>query len=100
NCAHCHVNEGGGNSAIDLHFNTDPAKMRLLGAKPLHEPFGIADPLLVAPGAPERSVLLHRLETLHRGRMPPLASSVVDDAAVRLMKEWIRDLKAVEPEKK
>lgn len=100
NCAHCHVDEGGGNSAINLHFNTDPGKMRLFNVKPLHELFGLPEPLLVAPGAPERSVLVHRLETLHHGRMPPLASSVVDDSAVRLMKEWIRDLKAVELEKK
>lgn len=93
NCAHCHVDEGGGNSAINLHFVTLPEKMRLLDAKPLHEPFGLADPRLVAPGAPERSVLVHRVAMTERGRMPPLASAVVDDAAVQLLRDWIREMK-------
>lgn len=94
NCAHCHVAAGGGNSAIELHINTDLADMRLLDNKPLHDTFGLPDARLVAPGAPERSVLLHRLATTGRGRMPPLSSAVVDEEAVGLLREWIKVVKA------
>jgi glucose/arabinose dehydrogenase len=92
NCAQCHVIAGGGNSAIDLHWTTAPANMRLFGVKPLHDKFGIQGALLVAPRQPERSVLFHRVGTLGRGRMPPLASSVVDREAVKMLRDWIRGL--------
>lgn len=95
NCAHCHVDEGGGNSALNLHFATVADKTRLFDAPPLHDTFDLADPRLVAPGVPERSVLLHRIAIKQRGRMPPLASGVVDDAAVQLLREWIKELKPV-----
>ncbi len=93
NCAHCHVWAGGGNSAIDLHVNTPLVKMKLVGERPLHDRFGIADALLVAPGAPERSILYHRVATQGRGRMPPLSSSVVDEQAAALLRDWVRGMK-------
>lgn len=98
NCAHCHVGAGGGNSQFDLELGHDLAKLKLIGEKPLHHKFGIADPLLIAPGEPERSVLLHRIS--HRGeksgQMPQLATSVVDEAAVKLFREWIKEVKQPE----
>ena len=63
--------------------------MRLLGARPQHDTFGIADAMLVAPGAPDRSVLIHRLSRRGRGQMPPLVSNRVDDRAVKLFRDWI-----------
>lgn len=100
NCAHCHVWAGGGNSAIDLHVNTTPEKMMLIGTKPLHDTFGLPEARLVAPGMPDRSVLLHRLATTGKGRMPPLASGIVDEEAVRLLRDWIKGLKALPAPKK
>jgi uncharacterized repeat protein (TIGR03806 family) len=92
NCAICHVPAGGGNAAIDLHYNTEADKQRYLGVVPLHDKFGIAEALLIAPGEPDRSVLLHRVGKSGRGRMPPLASSVVDEQAVQLLRAWIEGL--------
>jgi glucose/arabinose dehydrogenase len=92
NCAQCHVMAGGGNSAIDLHFNTAPENMRLVAMKPLHDRFGLPDALLVSPGHPESSVLYYRLTHRGPGQMPPLSSSVVDDRAVRLIGQWIKQL--------
>jgi uncharacterized repeat protein (TIGR03806 family) len=97
NCAHCHVDEAGGNSAINLNFLTKPEKMKLFDVKPLHESFGIADARLIASGDPDRSVLLYRVSTLHRGRMPPLATSLADEDAVKLLREWIKGLKPETP---
>ncbi|KAF0177326.1 MAG: heme-binding domain-containing protein [Limisphaerales bacterium] len=96
NCAHCHVEAGGGNSAITLNWNTTPEKMRLIGIAPLHDKFGLADALLVAPGAPERSILMQRVLRLGQGGMPPLAKSLVDEPAVKMLGEWIRGVKPPE----
>jgi uncharacterized repeat protein (TIGR03806 family) len=93
NCAQCHVAAGGGNAAMELGITTERDKTKMVGVVPLHDKFGIADPLLVAPGAPARSVLLHRLSVRGRGQMPPLASSLVDEFGVKLLREWIEGLK-------
>jgi hypothetical protein len=95
NCAICHVEAGGGNAQLQLEFNTPLAKTGLVDVAPLHHKFGLTDPRIIAPGAPERSTLLYRLS--HRGpntgQMPQLASNQVDDAAVKLVKEWILSLR-------
>jgi mono/diheme cytochrome c family protein len=92
NCAQCHVTAGGGNAAIDLEFGTALGKTRLIGVRPQHQTFDIADPQLVAPGSPERSVLYQRLTRRGPGQMPPLATSVVDRQAAQLLREWIAAL--------
>jgi hypothetical protein len=93
NCAHCHVEAGGGNAAINLHFNTTRDRMRLFDLKPMHDAFGLRDARLVASGAPERSVLLHRVGIRGRGQMPPVGSNVVDEEALWLLREWVAGLK-------
>ncbi|MGH7943683.1 MAG: PQQ-dependent sugar dehydrogenase [Opitutaceae bacterium] len=93
NCAQCHVYGGGGNAQIDLRFSIPREKMKLFEVEPMHHTFGLENARLVAPGHPERSVLLHRVATRGPGQMPPLATSVVDEQAVELMREWIRQIK-------
>src|SRR5262249_40929758 len=39
NCAHCHVEAGGGNSLMDLEFTTAREKMRVVGVTPQHHTF-------------------------------------------------------------
>lgn len=92
NCAHCHVKSGGGNAAMELGFATKTEKAGLLDVKPLHDRYGIDDARLVAPGEPERSLLLHRIATTERGRMPQLATSIPDHRAVDLVTKWIESL--------
>jgi hypothetical protein len=93
NCAHCHVEAGGGNAAINLHVNTPLEKTLLIRGRPLHDRFGIAGAELVAPGAPERSILYQRLARRGKGQMPPLASTRVDDLGKGLVERWVRQLK-------
>jgi uncharacterized repeat protein (TIGR03806 family) len=92
NCAICHVVDGGGNARIVLDFFTPRSKMEVVGVRPIHDSLGVADPLLVAPGDPDRSLLLRRMTTLGPGRMPRLATSVVDEEAARMIADWIRSL--------
>ena len=89
NCAQCHVQAGGGNSQISLEFSRSLEDMKVLDLKPLHHKFDIPDARLVVPGDPARSVLLHRMATRGRGKMPQLATSLVDRQAVELIREWI-----------
>jgi glucose/arabinose dehydrogenase len=93
NCAQCHVEAGGGNAQIDLEFTTKLKDMNLVNIKPQHDTFGLKDARLIAPGHPERSVLLHRLGHRGPGQMPPLATSMVDEDAVRLLWEWIHKMR-------
>lgn len=92
NCAHCHVEAGGGNARLQLSWLTPVEGMRLVEEPPLHGGFGLEEPRIVAAGAPQRSVLLHRIGTRGTGQMPQLSTSVVDRAAVELITAWIAGL--------
>ncbi len=94
NCAQCHVDAGGGNAAIELEFTTARNRMRLFGVRPLHDTYGIADAQLIAPGQPERSILYQRVARRGAGQMPPLATAEVDQQAVQLLHDWIKQLPA------
>jgi len=93
NCSICHVNEGGGNSRMELELTTPVGKMGLVDEAPLHDRFDIKDARLVAPGSPERSVLYQRLTRRGTGQMPPLVSTEVDRKAVELIADWIKGLR-------
>ena len=105
NCSVCHVPAGGGNAQINLAFRTGLweiklADMKAVGEPPLHATFGLPDPRILAPGAPDRSVLLARVARRGPGQMPQLGSDVVDEAAVRLLREWIATLPEPPPDAK
>ncbi len=95
NCASCHVEAGGGNAPMQLHYTTPWEKMRLIDEKPVHQTFDRPAARLIAPGDPARSVLLHRLSVRgpNSGQMPPLSTYRVDHAGVELLTEWCRSLK-------
>jgi hypothetical protein len=90
NCAICHVESGGGNALMNLEWGVAPARCRAIDVPPQHDSFGLPGARLIAPGKPESSVLLHRLTTRGPGRMPPLASSIVDQKAAEMLSEWVR----------
>ena len=89
NCSVCHVEAGGGNSRMQLTLQHAARQDGTLRARPQHDTFGINNAMLVAPGAPERSVLLRRLSQRGRGQMPPLVTNHVDEGAVKLFRDWI-----------
>ncbi len=97
NCAGCHVEAGGGNSRMLLEYSTPLDKMNLISQFPQHASFGIAQPQIVAPGAPERSVLLARIGRRGPGQMPPLFTRRIDHRAVELLRQWIAGM---EPDRK
>jgi PBP4 family serine-type D-alanyl-D-alanine carboxypeptidase len=96
NCAQCHVEAGGGNAQIDLEFTTARDRMKAIDVKPLHDTFGVRDAKLIAPGDPDRSVLLQRVMRRGAGQMPQLATAMADREGVKLLSGWIRRM---EPER-
>lgn len=94
NCSSCHRFGGGGSALINLEYATEQPKMNAVGVPPLLGAFGIADPRIIAPGDPGRSVLLYRMAKLGAGRMPHIGSERVDSADVALLNAWIQQLSA------
>lgn len=92
NCSVCHIEAGGGNAKMELGIRTRLERMNVIEGRPQHDTFGIANAMLVAPGDPEHSVLLHRVSRRGRGQMPPLVTTRVDDRAVALLREWISSM--------
>lgn len=92
NCAMCHQPNGPGNAAIDLRVGTDLAETGLVGAAPSQGDLGVENALIVAPGEPDRSTLVHRVETLGDGRMPNIGSHRVDAEGAALLRAWIESL--------
>jgi uncharacterized repeat protein (TIGR03806 family) len=94
NCSVCHVDAGGGNSKMNLEFGTDTNKMSIFSSRPQHDTFGINNAMLVAPGDPDRSILLQRLKRRGPGQMPPVVISTVDEQAVSMIRDWIQGMKS------
>ena len=95
NCSFCHVEAGGGNARMDLDLATAMTKTGLVGVKAMHSLPEMPGACIVTPGKPEQSTLTARLRRRppkETGGMPPLATHVVDERAVKVIEEWIRSL--------
>ncbi len=92
NCAHCHMQWGGGNAEFQLLFTLKLDEMKIRDVRVSHGDFGLKDARVLVPGSPERSMLYHRMTLTGLGRMPHIGSAVVDDKGVRLIRDWIQQL--------
>lgn len=93
NCAMCHQPGGTAPTSIDLRWETPTASTLIVGSVPTAGDLGIPGARIIAPGDPDRSVLLQRMA--QRGtphQMPPLATSRVDGEAVALIRAWIAEM--------
>ena len=99
NCGHCH-NSDGAPAAVPLVLAQSAAmpqesRRRVLrsavSARSRYRPAGMqGDPVVIAPGQPEVSVLVHRMQSRHPlVQMPPLGTLAPDDDAVALIRRWI-----------
>jgi len=93
NCAICHRPEGM-YSSIDLRYGVSFADMNLCNVAPNKGDLGIMDPKRLAPGDTAHSVILLRMEAKDKvsGRMPQLASSVLDPTGIGLVTSWIKSI--------
>jgi hypothetical protein len=88
NCANCHQPGG---SAIGFWDARLAAPLRQSGVinGPLQMTLGHPDNRVVKPGSIEESVLYSRIAKLGSFHMPPLATHVLNQAAIELVRDWI-----------
>lgn len=92
NCSHCHRKWGGGNAEFRLLYTLANEETGTFDVKPGQGKFELNDPRLIVPGDPSRSMIHHRMTRLGQGRMPHVASTVIDTDAVKLIEDWIKSL--------
>lgn len=92
NCAQCHRPSGPTPSTMDMRFATPFAQMDLCDAPVQGTTLNIVDPLLIAPGNPDISMVLQRMQRRDTDGMPPLASAIVDTQGANLLQQWIDNL--------
>jgi hypothetical protein len=79
--------------SLDLRYATALGNTGACDAPPQTGDLGIgAAARIIATGTPAASVLLARMNRRGASQMPPLASTVVDDAGVTLIHDWIASL--------
>lgn len=92
NCAHCHQPHAGGSALIELTYDVKLEVAKLLDAKPGQGAFGISHARIITPGDPLGSVLHYRMAKVGNGHMPRIGSEEVDEQAVAMIYDWIRQL--------
>ncbi len=92
NCAGCHQPGGTSGRAMDLRMDTTLDEMRVCNEAPMGSSLGMGNPVLVAPGNPDNSILVRRMEALGQHRMPPLGTVAVDTQAITVIRSWINGL--------
>ena len=95
NCAPCHRPESVARTIIDLRYDTPLAETNTVGAFPTLGDIGEPEALILSPGAPQLSTLYLRMLTMGTFRMPPLASSIIDERGAALVAAWIASLDPV-----
>jgi uncharacterized repeat protein (TIGR03806 family) len=93
NCSQCHRPGGPTPANMDLRYSTALTATNVCGVVPELGDLGITDARLIAPGAPDRSVLAVRMS--RRGvteAMPPVGSALADTAGVTMIRSWITSL--------
>lgn len=97
NCGHCHRPEGPGNTSGLFLFIHEHSKTRLGVLKtPVAAGKGAGNmQYAIAPGQPDQSIMIYRMESLDPGMMmPEMGRQMVHEEGVALVKEWIREIKA------
>jgi glucose/arabinose dehydrogenase len=95
NCAGCHRPGGAGRGFLDARFDTPPAEQHLVDAPLIAGDLGIREARSISPGEPSRSMLLERVR--RRGdpfKMPPVGSLAPDHEMIRVLSDWIGELRA------
>ena len=107
NCGFCHRPDDGTDCGtdpcLDLRFGIPLANRNICNVMPAKGGFGLANPVTLAPGHPELSVMSIRMKAPvddsagHHGRMPLVGSAVVDQQAADLIDSWITSISDCPP---
>ena len=91
NCAFCHQPGGTGGGAMDLRYATAFADMGICSVDPISGDLGVTGAKLFDPGNPDNSIIPQRMGSTDANRMPPLATSIVDDDGLAAVRDWISE---------
>lgn len=94
NCSNCHRPKGGGRGNMDLRYGTAFKDTASCNVDPEAGDIGVTGAKLLVPGDPSKSLLSVRPHSPAVNRMPPLASSVVDEPGVKVIDDWIKSVAA------
>ena len=96
NCGHCH-NPRGMASNSGLNLNAEEARMSALGVgkRPVAAGRGSGGlEVSIAPGHPEQSILVHRMESTEPGvMMPELGRSLRHEEGLKLIRDYVASLR-------
>lgn len=95
NCAHCHNPQGpANNSGLDLRSGQTEAALWGVGKRPVAAGRASAGlEFSIAPGAPDRSILVYRMASTDPGEMmPELGRSRVHAEGLSVVRQWIAEM--------
>ena len=90
NCANCH-RPYGTVAYFDARYDTPLAQQNLIGGRVLIDE-RIDGARVIAPNDRWRSILFMRTDTTEAFKMPPLARNTIDEAGMKLLRQWIESL--------
>jgi glucose/arabinose dehydrogenase len=88
NCAQCHQPGGTSQGIWDARLTTTTPNAGIINGELINNA-GNPDNRVIAPGSLTDSMMLARITSLGAGRMPPLATTVLDTQAINLLCAWI-----------
>lgn len=97
NCAHCHNPDGPAHtSGLDLRWSQHDPIAFGVNKRPVAAGRGSGNmQFAIAPGDPDHSFLIYRMQSLDPGEMmPELARQTVDERAIALMRDWVSHMNA------
>jgi len=95
NCAFCHQPTGSTPVAMDFRYTTPFPAMNICNVAPQESDLGITGLKLFDPEGsflqPNSAIVL-RMESVDANvRMPPLATEIIDDNAINILKSWVEE---------
>jgi len=93
NCAHCHVDGGGGSVDLRLQYSVTNDEMKAIGIRPSRGDFALPDAAIIKPGDPRASTLYFRMAKFGRDRMPHLGSVRPDETGLDVIARWIAGMR-------
>lgn len=94
NCSHCHRPDGVDRADFDVRFEVPTSQSRTVDISPSLGRLD-AEPeraRIILPGSADASTLYLRTQNFSSFRMPPLATSVLDQAGTEVLRRWIDGL--------
>lgn len=93
NCSMCHRPNGPTPVSMNLMASASLAATNTCNVDPSRGTLGLINAKLIAPGLPDSSVILARMNSRDaQVQMPPIGSHLVDTAGVALLRSWISSL--------